>query len=86
MKGVLPWLIRCALHAGTRDFYPALAVLVGPVHNIFVLTVRYLIYVSPFAQQPWQAVVRGRLSPYGTRHLYWIPIAALHLQCVSPSE
>jgi hypothetical protein len=24
MKGVLPWLVRWALHAGTRDFFPVL--------------------------------------------------------------
>jgi hypothetical protein len=30
MKRVLSWLIRWALHAGTRGFFPALAALVGP--------------------------------------------------------
>jgi hypothetical protein len=35
MKGVLPWLVRWARHAGTIDFYPALAALVSPVQNIF---------------------------------------------------
>ncbi len=32
---VLPWLVRWACCAGTRDFCPALAALVGPVQNIF---------------------------------------------------
>jgi hypothetical protein len=41
MKGVLPWLVRWVLHAGTRDFFPALAALVGPEQNIFFLTVHY---------------------------------------------
>jgi hypothetical protein len=54
MKGVLPCLVRWALHAGTKDFYPALAALVSPVQNIFNLCV-------PIAQQPEQAVVQGRL-------------------------
>jgi hypothetical protein len=31
MKGVLPWLVRWACRAGTRNFCPALAALVGPV-------------------------------------------------------
>jgi hypothetical protein len=29
------WLVHWALHAGTRDFYPALTALVSPVQNIF---------------------------------------------------
>jgi hypothetical protein len=35
MKGVLPWLVHWARRAGTRDFCPALAALVGQVQNIF---------------------------------------------------
>jgi hypothetical protein len=35
MKGVLPWLVRWACHAGTRDFHSALASLVDPVQKIF---------------------------------------------------
>jgi hypothetical protein len=35
MKGVLPWLVRWACRAGTRDFYPVLAALVGQVPSIF---------------------------------------------------
>jgi hypothetical protein len=35
MKGVLPWLVRWAGHAITRDFCPALASLVGLVQKIF---------------------------------------------------
>jgi hypothetical protein len=35
MEGVLPWLVRWALRAGTRDLFPALPALVGPVQNIF---------------------------------------------------
>jgi hypothetical protein len=34
MKEVLPWLVRWAHRAGTRDFYPALAAPVSPVQNI----------------------------------------------------
>jgi hypothetical protein len=41
MKGVLPWLVRWAHRAGTRDFYPALAGLVSPVKNIYFVTVHY---------------------------------------------
>ncbi len=34
-KGVLPWLVRRASRAGTRDFCPALAALVGPIVHYF---------------------------------------------------
>jgi hypothetical protein len=35
MKRVLLWVVRWAIQAGTRDFYPAMPALVGPVQNIF---------------------------------------------------
>jgi hypothetical protein len=41
MKGVLPWLVRWAGHAGTSDFSPALAALVGPVQNIYFFQLHY---------------------------------------------
>jgi hypothetical protein len=62
IKGVLPWLVRWARRAGTRDFYIALAALVSPVQNMFFLTVHQFNVCVPIAQQPGQAVVRGRLS------------------------
>jgi hypothetical protein len=62
MKGVLPWLVRWARHAGTGDFCPALAALVGPVLNILLLTVHYFTSIVPIAQQAVQAVVPRRLS------------------------
>jgi len=33
MKGALPWFDCWACSTGTRDFCPALAALVGPVHR-----------------------------------------------------
>jgi hypothetical protein len=48
--------------AGTRDFYSALAGLVGPVQNIFFLTVHYFSSFVPIAQQAGQVAVLGRLS------------------------
>ncbi len=57
-KVVLPWACR----SGTRDFCSALAVLVGPVRNYFVPTVRYFNSLIPIAQQAGQASVLGRLS------------------------
>ncbi len=39
MNGVLSWLVRWALHAGTRDFCPALAALVSPVQNSALHTI-----------------------------------------------
>jgi hypothetical protein len=35
MKEVLPWLVRWARHACTRDFCPALTALVDPIQNNF---------------------------------------------------
>jgi hypothetical protein len=51
MKWVLPCLVCWAGHAGQRDFYPALAALVAPVQNIFILTVQYFTIFVPIAQQ-----------------------------------
>jgi len=42
IQGVLPWLVRLARCAGTKDFYPVLAALISPVHDIIFLTVHYL--------------------------------------------
>ncbi len=67
MIGVLPWLIRWALHTGRRDFCPVVASLVGPVQNIF-LTVHYFSLFVPIAQQAWQTAVLGRLSLGHTLH------------------
>jgi hypothetical protein len=41
MKGVISCLICWARRAGTRDFGPVLAPLVGPVQNTLFLTVHY---------------------------------------------
>ncbi len=62
MKGVLPWLVRCARYAGTRDFCPALAALVSPEQNIIFLAAHFFTLGVPIAQQPRKAVVLGRLS------------------------
>ncbi len=47
---VLPWLVRWARRAGTRDFYPAMAVLVSLEQNNIFLTANIL--CVPIAQQP----------------------------------
>ncbi len=44
MKGVLPWLVRWALHDETREFCPVLAALVVPVLKGLVLTVHLIIF------------------------------------------
>jgi hypothetical protein len=63
MKGVLPWLVCCALRAGTRDFCPALAALKWPrTKYFFPLPYTISIHLSPSANQARQAVVPGRLS------------------------
>ncbi len=57
-----PWLVRWACRAGTRDFSSALAALIGPVQNIFFLTVHFFNAFEPIAQNAGQAAVLGRLS------------------------
>jgi hypothetical protein len=59
---VLPWLVCLACRGGTRDLYPALAALVSPVQNNFVLAACFFSLCATIAQQPGQAVVLGRLS------------------------
>ncbi len=43
----LSWLFRWTRRTGTRDFYPALAALVSPVHTSFFVTVYYFNLCSP---------------------------------------
>jgi hypothetical protein len=61
-KGVLPWLVRWASRTGSRDCCLALAVLVGPEQNIFLVTSQCFTSFLPIAQQAGLAVVPGRLS------------------------
>jgi hypothetical protein len=53
MKGAIPWLVRWACRAGTRDF--CLVHLVGTVQNIFFLTVHYYNSFVPITQPAGQA-------------------------------
>jgi hypothetical protein len=62
MKEVLLCLFCWACRAGTRDFCSALAALIGPLQNIFFLTVGYFNSFVSIAQQAGQAAVLGRLS------------------------
>ncbi len=55
-------MVRWARRVSMRDFDPALAALVSPMQNIFVLTVHYFTLCVPIAQQTGQPVVQGRLS------------------------
>jgi hypothetical protein len=60
MRGVLPWLVHWAVVCGF--FCSALAALVGPVQNMYFLTVHYFNFCVPIAQQARQAAVLDRLS------------------------
>jgi hypothetical protein len=64
MKGVLPLLVRWARRAGTRDFNPALVVLVSPVQNFFSYSIFQFIVFVPIAQQPGHAVVHTYMACY----------------------
>ncbi len=67
MKGVPPWLVRWTCRAGTRDFCSALAALIGPDQNIFLLTVHCFNSFVPIAQQAGKPAVLGRLSLKGAQ-------------------
>jgi hypothetical protein len=62
MNGVLPWLVHWARSAGKRDICCALAALVGPVQNIFFLTIHYFNTFVLIGQQAGQAAVLGGLN------------------------
>jgi hypothetical protein len=67
MKGVLPWLVRWARCAGTRDFCPALDALAGLVHFFKIFPLLYTLFVLfplfvSISQEAWQAVVPRHLS------------------------
>ncbi len=53
MKVILPWLVRWACRAGTRNFCPALAALVGPVQHIFFLAIHYFNPFVSIAPASW---------------------------------
>ncbi len=61
MKRALPWLVRCACRAGTRDVCSALTALVGSTKYL-LLAVHYFNSFVPIAQQAGQAALLGRLS------------------------
>ncbi len=73
-----PRLVRWARCAGSRYFSSALAVLVGPVQNIFFLCVHYFNSFDHIALQAGQAAVLGRLSLsmclliLQTKGRYWV--------------
>jgi hypothetical protein len=62
MKRVLPWLVSWTCRASTIVFCPALAALVSPVQISISLTAHFFTLSVPFAQQPGQAGLLGRLS------------------------
>jgi hypothetical protein len=62
MKEILPWLVRWACRAGTRDFCSALGRSGRPSINNFSSPYGNSICLSPYRLASWQAVVLGRLS------------------------
>ena len=55
-------VLRCVRCTGTRDVCPALVAVVGPVRNMYFLTVQHFSSFVPFSRQAGQAVVLGHLS------------------------
>ncbi len=73
-------MVRWVFRAGTRDFFPALAALVGIVQNIFPLPYTISIYVSPSLRKLgrkscWVACLLVYVS--GCNHRVTYPIAPL---------
>jgi hypothetical protein len=54
-------VVRGACRAGTIDFGPVLAALVGPVKTFFPHCILFQ-FICPIAQKTGQAAVQGRLS------------------------
>jgi hypothetical protein len=62
LKGILPRLVRWALHVGTREFCPALAALVGPVQNIFPHCTLFQ-FICLYRLASWAAIRAGPPVP-----------------------
>ncbi len=58
----LPWLVRWACRAGTRDFCPGFAALVSPVQNIFFPHRTPLIPLSPSEEGPLRMLLTLTLN------------------------
>jgi hypothetical protein len=63
LTGVLPWMVRWAQPAGTRDFFRALAGQAGQVQNILFLIGTIFFRFVPNAQQDGQAAIAMCLVP-----------------------
>jgi hypothetical protein len=59
MKGVLPWLVHWACHAGTIDFCPVLAALVGPVQKYFFSHCTLFKFIYPHCPENWKGSRAG---------------------------
>ncbi len=71
MKGILPWLGSSCRYNSLNSFCPALAALVSPEQNIIFLSAHFFFTsLIPFARQPGQSVVLGRLSLCLRRRLH----------------
>jgi hypothetical protein len=87
MTGVLPWLVHLACRTGTRDFCSDLAALAEEYKTFLFLTVHYLHYFVPIAQQAagqagMQEAGLGRLPHKGV--CIWLKSAELQLQIPPP--
>jgi hypothetical protein len=85
MKGVLPWLVRWARRAGTRDFCPAFVAVVGTVQNNFCLTPHYFGHQNPesgsglvFSLKCWIRIRTHRIRI----RIQFVPIAQQARQAV----
>jgi hypothetical protein len=76
MKGVLPWLICWACRAGTRDFGPALAALVGPLQNIIFPRRTLIQFINPHRPASWAGCRAG--SPVSYSMCLWKGPSLIH--------
>jgi hypothetical protein len=63
-RSFIQWLVRWACRAGTRDFCSALDALVGPVKNIFFLTMHYFNLFCPHRPASWAGSRAGSPVSY----------------------
>ncbi len=63
MKGVRPWLVQWAILAGTRDFGPDLAALIGPVRTLFFSSpYTFSLHLSPPPVSEYVTLVKTHLQ------------------------
>ncbi len=83
LKGILPWLVRWACRAGTRDFFSALSALVSSMQNIFFPHHTLFKFLCSHRPAIWAGSRAG--SPFSWYVFLCMP-KSLSLACLSLGE